>query len=309
MNFEDNYNNIKIIIKDDLNLLETNIQQIFSDKTPLDSQLLSFLTAPSKRLRPVLGFLFLRGSNKELNVKQRDILLAIELIHNATLIHDDVIDNSSKRRNQETLNSKFDSNLAVVAGDFLLSISMEKVIETGSVDVLKLFTSTLKSACLGEINQYFNKFNLTSIEDYIEKSKDKTAVLFRTGILGGLMLADYKVDDKLKHAAIEFSENFGIAFQIRDDLLNIVNSDTLKPCFNDLSEGIYTAPVIYAYKDEKIVEGDDVLAKIKSSSAIEKTKALMDNYFDNSISALECLDESPYKLAILELIALLREQN
>lgn len=306
MNFEEEYNNINIIIKEELNLLEKNIKQLFSDKTPLDSQLLSFLTAPSKRLRPVLGFLFLKGALGEINLKQREVLLAIELIHNATLIHDDVIDESTKRRSQETLNSKFDSNLAVVAGDFLLSIAMEKVIETNSIDVLKLFTSTLKSACLGEINQYFNKFNLTSIEDYVEKSKEKTAVLFRTGILGGLMLADKKIEDKLMQSAKDFSENFGIAFQIRDDILNIINTDKLKPSYNDVNQGIYTAPVIYAYQSGVMAENENILAKINASNAIEKTKALMDNYFDNSISALDCLDESPYKKALNDLVELLR---
>lgn len=310
MNFEEKYNNIKSIIREDLDLLEANIRELFSDKTPLDSQLLGFLTAPSKRLRPLLGFLFIRAALGNINSKQHDVLLAVELIHNATLIHDDVIDNSSKRRDQETLNSKFDDNLAVVAGDFMLSIAMEKVIEANSIPVLKLFTSTLKSACLGEINQYFNKFNLTSIDDYIEKSNEKTAVLFQAGILGGLMVADDEIDEDLRQSAIDFSENFGIAFQVRDDLLNIINSDKLKPSFNDLSQGIYTAPVIFAYMNDangEISENENVLEKINASSAIEKTKALMDNYFDNSISALNKLKKNPYKSAIIELIELLRK--
>lgn len=306
MNFEEEYNKIKTIVGDDLALLEENIGELFSGNTPLDSQLLSFLTAPSKRLRPLLGFLFLRSSLGTINKRQRDVLLSVELIHNATLIHDDVIDNSSKRRDQETLNSKFDSNLAVVAGDFLLSIATEKVIEANSIEVLKLFTSTLKSACMGEINQYFNKFKLTSIEEYISKSNEKTAVLFQTGILGGLMLSDSGVDEELRRHAADFCENFGIAFQVRDDLLNIINSDKLKPSFNDLTQGIYTAPVIYAYQGEEMPEGDDVLKKIETSGAIEKTKALMDNYFDNSILALKNLKEGPHKSAMLALIELLR---
>jgi len=204
MTFETQYDDIKNLIKDDFGILETEIEKLFLGGNPLNEKLLSFLTAPSKRLRPMLGFLFLRatlGELGEINQAQRDVLLAVELIHNATLIHDDVIDNSPKRRNQETLNVQFDNNLAVVAGDYLLSVALEKIIKTKSFEVFGIFSSALKSACLGEIDQYFSKFNLTTIEEYIEKSKEKTAVLFEAGILGGLILIDEPCDEKLRHAA------------------------------------------------------------------------------------------------------------
>lgn len=93
-----------------------------------------------------------------------------------------MIDDADKRRNQETINVKFDDNLAVVAGDFLLSVAMEKVINTGSIEVIKLCTSALKSTCL--ISQYFAKFTMTTIDEYVEKSKQKTALLFQIGGFG-----------------------------------------------------------------------------------------------------------------------------
>lgn len=303
MSFDTKYKALKGLIQEDLANLEIEIGNLFNDKNPLNGDLSEFLTAPAKRLRPVLGILFLRSVFGKLNPSQHDVLLAVELIHNATLIHDDVIDSADKRRNQETINSKFDDNLAVVAGDFLLSVAMEKVINTGSVEVIKLCTSALKSTCLGEISQYFAKFNITSIEDYIEKSKDKTALLFKIAVLGGVLLSEKK-SEELMQAAIEFSENFGIAFQIRDDLINILNPN--QSC-SDVESGIYTAPVIFAYQENgNILKEEKIADAIKKTQGIEKTKVLMDNYFNKSIFALENIEESAYKRSIVELIDLLR---
>lgn len=305
MGFEEKYKNIKNIVHDDLEFLEQEISNLFVNKTPLDKDLSDFLTAPSKRLRPLLGILFLRCLFGEINSKQLDVLLAIELIHNATLIHDDVIDEAQKRRNNETLNVKFDDNLAVVAGDFLLSIAMEKIINAGSVDVIKICTSALKSTCLGEINQYFSKFKITSIDEYVEKSKEKTARLFEIGVISGLLLSEKSFDENLKQAAVDFSQNFGVAFQIRDDLINILNSDHMLN--HDFSAGIYTAPVIFAYREnENILKEKNILEAVKTSKGIEKTKELMDNYFANSISAIKNLEDNIYKKAILNLVDLLK---
>lgn len=305
MTFEQKYSQIKETVKSDLDFLENEIQNLFANKNPLDKDLSNFLTAPAKRLRPLLGLLFLRCLFNEINLKQYDVLLAVELIHNATLIHDDVIDKAEKRRQQETLNAKFDDNLAVVAGDYLLSVAMEKVINTNSVDVIKNCTSALKSTCLGEINQYFTKFQITTIEDYIKKSKEKTAFLFEIGVLSGLLLSEKSVDENLKKTAREFSQNFGIAFQIRDDLINVLNSDNLSG--HDINSGIYTAPVIYACQEnENILNSKNILEEINKTKGIVKTRALMDNYFNNSISAIEAFEDNVYKKAILELIELLR---
>jgi len=301
MSFEDKYNKIKSVVQVDLDSLEQEIKNLFSDKNPLNDDLTKFLTAPAKRLRPILGFLFIKALFGEINQAQKDVLLAIELIHNATLIHDDVIDEADKRRKQETLNVKFDDNLAVVAGDFLLSVSMEKVINTSSIEVIKLCTSALKSTCMGEINQYFAKFNVTSIDKYVEKSKEKTALLFQIAVLAALLLSDKKTDEKTKQKAIDFSQNFGIAFQIRDDLKNILYAG------NDVELGIYTAPVIFAHQEnENILSEKNIVQAIKNTKGIEKTKNLMDNYFDRSVEAIEDFENNTYKAAMLELVDLLK---
>lgn len=305
MSFEDRYIQIKNIVKEDFNFIESEIKNLFADKSPLDKDLSNFLTAPAKRLRPLLGLLFLKCLYGKINLKQYDLLIAVELIHNATLIHDDVIDKAEKRRKQETLNTKFNNNLAVIAGDFLLSIAMEKVINTESVDVIKICTSALKYTCLGEINQYFSKNKITSIEEYIEKSKEKTALLFEIGILGGLLLSEKTIDENLRQAAVDFSQNFGIAFQIRDDLINILNSEQLSN--HDINSGIYTAPVLFAYQEnQNILNEENIFNAIKETQGIEKTKSLIDNYFNKSVLAIQNLENNIYKKTILELIELLQ---
>ncbi len=305
MDFNSKYQKIKDIIIDDLNIIESDISKLFIEKTPLNKELSNFLTAPAKRLRPVLGLLFLKNILGDISAQQREILLVIELIHNATLIHDDVIDQSTKRRNKEALNVTFDNNLAVIAGDFLLSIAMEKIINLNSVEVIKICTQALKSTCIGEINQYFNKHKIISIEDYIQKSKEKTALLFQVGIICALHLSYLKDSETTLKIATAFSENFGIAFQIRDDLINVLNSDSLK--INDISSGIYNAPVIFAYQeDNTILNTADIKTAIEKTNSIEKTKILMDNYFEKALSAISSLEDNKYKSAIIQLISILK---
>lgn len=306
MNFKQKYEEIKKITNKDFEVLESDILNLFQEKNPLNQHLLNFLTSPSKRIRPLLGFLFLRSLSNKINKNQYKILLAVELVHNATLIHDDIMDNASTRRKQKTLNIKFDNDLAVVAGDYLLSISLEKVIETNSSQVLKLFTSAIKQTCLGEIRQYFSKNKITSIEDYIEKSRQKTALLFEMGVLGGFFLNENFHDKKMQKTASDFAQNFGIAFQIRDDLMNILNME--KNAENDVQSGVYTAPLIFAKEENKnILKEENILKALKKTKAIEKTRALMENYFTKAVFSLKKIPKNKYKSAIIELTEILKQ--
>lgn len=297
MSFNEEYNRIKNTVKEDFDFLEDSISNLFDVENPLTEQLSTFLKAPAKRLRPLLGYLFLRTCFNKVSTKQQEVLLATELIHNATLIHDDVIDEADKRRNRETVNKKFDNNLAVIAGDYLLSIAMEKIINIDSKEIFELCASAIKSTCVGEINQYFNKFNIPSINDYIEKSKDKTAYLFKIAIVGGLLASDKEVSKELAQTASNFAMNFGVGFQIRDDLMNILKSG------NDFKSGIYTAPIIFAIEEnDNLLFEHDILSAIKQTNAIEKSKNLVDNYFNDAISDLQEFQESEHKTALIELI-------
>ena len=117
-----------------------------------------------------------------LNKKQITIQTVIELVHNASLIHDDVIDDCSERRGDKSFNAGFGSRLSVIAGDYILSFALTKLAELNSSDILKLFARTLNNMCKGEIDQHFSKFKIPSIEEYIEKTYNKTGALFETAL-------------------------------------------------------------------------------------------------------------------------------
>jgi geranylgeranyl pyrophosphate synthase len=300
MKFLNEYSSIKSVVSDDLSLLEKSIEKLFAEKSAFDSKMLDFTMSSAKRLRPLLGFLYLRANKVKITKEVREIMLAVELIHNATLIHDDVIDNSETRRGKKTFNVEFDNNLAVVSGDFLLSVALERVLSTESVDIVRLFTSAMKDICEGEIYQYFSKFKVLTINEYIKKSEEKTALLFELAILAPLKFLNY--NKNTLDLAKKFSKNFGIGFQIRDDLINFLETDLKNK--SDFSEGIYTAPVIYAKN-----LGFDIndFSFEEKSSCVEKTKVLMDNYFDKALVALSDVEESVYKVAIVDIIDLLKK--
>lgn len=127
MNFQERYEKIKVLAKPELEIIEKNLIEDVHTREPLNSALKNFLTAPSKRIRPLLSILYLKANEENLSDKQLEILTVIELIHNASLIHDDIIDNSEIRRGIKTLCKEFDNKLAVISGDYILAIAMENL--------------------------------------------------------------------------------------------------------------------------------------------------------------------------------------
>lgn len=281
------YQKICEVVKADLERVNKNL--VFSpDLQPeLDKELEGFLNAPSKRIRSLMTILYLRSSKMYLLPAHYELLAAVELIHNASLIHDDVIDESKIRRGRTTLNDKFDNQLAVISGDYLLGESLKKLVKIGSIPVIDIFADTVKSMCFGEVNQYFNKYKKTDIEKYVEKSSQKTGSLFESALKASIILAGNEVEEK----AVEFASNFGLAFQIRDDLLNIIDLDKSKSA-SDVDEGIYNAPMILS---DNLNEG------------IEKTKDLLNNYVNCAKQCIDDLEESIYKKSLTELLELLED--
>lgn len=289
MTFKQNYAEITDLIKDDLYQVENDLTDFYCGSNDLQESLLDILKAPSKRIRPVLALLYLKMYGVEITQQHIEIQSAVELIHSATLIHDDIIDESDKRRNQKTINEKFDNSLAVVAGDFLLSIAIQKLLNLKSFEILNYFNTAIKRMCIGEINQYFSRFKITDFDEYLEKCKYKTAELFIASLTSSAEIAKLDVN-----AAKDFAKRFGIAFQMRDDLLNITETDSDKPNGNDIENGIYTAPVIFAKNLNNLKYG------------IEKTTELLDNYFNRVKNCLNKAPENEYKQAIIKLIDLLK---
>lgn len=275
-----------------LDVVQEEIDQVLEQmlkevevQEPLKSKLFALLNAPSKHIRPLISILYLKAIGENIDEKQILYQSAIELVHNASLIHDDVIDESNTRRNVQTLNSEFGNKLAVISGDFLLSAALDKVIKIGEIRLIKMFSDTLAVMSEGEITQYFNKFQIPTIDEYIKKSAQKTAKLFETALCGSLLIA------KSDKNGLEFARNFGIAFQIRDDLINCKTTNS------DLNDGIYTAPVIFSGSIQI------------TSDAIEKTQGLLNNYINNALNSLNDIGDNEYKLALKELLELMRDEQ
>ena len=292
MKFEDKYINIKQLCSEELK----EIEKIMIDALDLRQEFLpyvaGFLKAPSKRIRPVLSLLFLKAAGFGIDSEILKVLAAVELVHNASLIHDDIIDQSDIRRGVKTISSNFGNKLGVICGDYLLSEAMNILLESDSVEIIKQFINTLKKMCIGEVNQHFESFKIGTIEEYIEKSKNKTAYLFQTALSTPLKCCS--ASDSLIAEASDFGLNFGIAFQMRDDILNLVSDENLKPSKSDLQEGVYTAAVIYANDTENYSDG------------VEKARCLLNNYTMRAEKNLSSLEDNVYTLALRELLELLK---
>lgn len=291
MSFNEQYSKIYSLVEYDIKKVENELIEEINLSPFIDDILKNFLTRKTKRIRPLLSFLYLKASDKEINEKQYSFQTVIETIHNASLIHDDVIDESSTRRGEKTLNLCFNNKTAILTGDYLLSNALKKLNALSHPEIITMCAETLGNMCQGEVNQYFNKFKFTTIEEYIKKTEQKTAKLFQTALNGAMLIAD---STELKQTD-EFARNFGIAFQIRDDLLNILENSNLKPSHNDIENGIYNAPAIFSGDLSNIDKG------------IEKTKSLLNNYVIKAKSALTDLDDNKYKTAIGELLDILND--
>ena len=280
--FNDEYAKIYKNIEPEIKLVKEELVKKINIEKGLQDKLFELLQAPSKHIRTVVSFLYLKALGLEINEKQIIYQSAIELVHNASLIHDDIIDESKTRRTIETINHEFGNKLAVITGDFLLSVALKKIRTLKQSEIIDMFAQTLDDMCQGEIQQQFSKFKISTIEEYIKKTELKTAKLFETAICGSLIIAQSDIQAK------NFANYFGIAFQIRDDLINIKTSKT------DIKDGIYTAPVILSSNTENFETG------------IEKTEILLNNYINKTKKELSVLPENNYKNTLINLVELLK---
>jgi len=293
MSFNEQYQKILNIVKDDIEQINKRLILHIDINEPIKTNLLNFLTAPSKRIRSLLAILYLKANNISIKEKHYDFLTAIELIHNASLIHDDIIDESSTRRLQKTLNTELGNKLAVISGDYLLSLAMAEIGKLNSFELIEILSKTLENMCKGEVFQQINKFKIPSLEEYLLKSEQKTASLFQSTLTGSILINDCNT---IKNTS-EFGLNFGLAFQIRDDLKNVISYCETKSIHSDISDGIYNAPVIFAGNIYDLKAG------------IEKTYGLLNNYIDKSLELIkDSLEENQYTRTIMELLELIRDE-
>ena len=297
--FNEKYKKIIEPVKRDLTVFNEYFSDYLSKKSQNKNDIIpiikDFLNNKGKQIRPALMFLLLKALNKLFTQEYNKLALINELIHNATLIHDDIIDCSLLRRGKKTLNIEYDSKLAVLAGDYLLTEAIQLLMSIENVQIRNLYLDAVSKILSGELHQYFNRFSVLSINDYIEKSKNKTARLFEAGLCG-VYLLNNDTTENLEQIK-KFALNFGIAFQIHNDLKNINNSDKL--C-EDIENGDYSIPVIY-YLQEQAQNNKPDVNDIKNSTAIQKTQALLKHYADIAIENISFIEDNCFKQALIEL--------
>ena len=294
MKFNDKYEKIRQLCQEQITQIEELIISSLDIREDMRLYLIKFLKLPSKHIRLVLSILYMKLTGLKISDDILKILAAVELVHNASLIHDDIIDESVVRRGEKTLSCTFGNKLGVICGDYLLSVAMALLGELNSPEIIKIFITTLKNMCIGEVNQYYDKYKIGTIEEYVEKSKNKTAYLFQTALVCPFIFAGKSAEEISK--ASDFGLNFGIAFQMRDDILNLISSDKTKPSKNDITDGIYTASVIYAQDSVNYMKG------------VEKAHCLMNNYIGFAAEIIESFEDNPYKIALKDLLELVKHE-
>jgi octaprenyl-diphosphate synthase len=244
------YSDLLNSVEDNLILVEEKITAKLMSKVELVNKMSEYhLKTGGKRLRALLTL----ESAKlcRYNKGGRDINLAacVELIHAATLMHDDVIDNSDIRRGKKTLHALWGNQSSILVGDYLLSRCFEMMVEDGSLEVLKLLSSTSSEIAQGEVLQLQHKGEIDILEEtYLKIISSKTASLFAASTKVGAILADK--DSKYKEALEFYGKNLGLTFQIADDALDY-NSEIKffgKKIGNDFFEGKVTLPIILLYQ-------------------------------------------------------------
>ncbi len=267
-----------------------------------------------KRLRPMLLLLTAKALGQ---VTDAHLILAavIEFIHTATLLHDDVVDESELRRGQESANAVWGNAASVLVGDYLYSSAFEMMVRTHNMRVMEILSKTTTAIAEGEVLQLLNCNNPDTTEaNYLAVIARKTAILFSAATRLGAVLSNSSPE--IEHALAAYGQHLGVAFQLIDDALDYKASteELGKNLGDDLAEGKPTLPLIYAIANgtteqaqiiiDAIKNGsresfNDVYAVVKITQAIEYTEQQAQQQAEQAITALACLPDSIYKQALI----------
>lgn len=303
-------------VEADLCVLTENLKQLIGARHPILYAAAEHLFgAKGKRVRPAIVLLVARATmpNQGITERHRRLAEITEMIHTASLVHDDVVDESDIRRGIPTVHSSFGSRIAVLAGDFLFAQSSWYLANLDNLQVVKLLSEVIKDFAEGEIQQGLNRFSIMSIEAYLEKSYYKTASLIANSAKAAAVLSD--LPESQTQPLYGYGRDFGLAFQIVDDILDFTGSiDSLgKPAGSDLKSGNLTAPVLYALEEKPYLEilierefaqeGDleQALALVKESRGIERSRDLAAHYTKAAIAHLSGLSISESRQALTKL--------
>ncbi|AFZ34226.1 solanesyl diphosphate synthase [Stanieria cyanosphaera PCC 7437] len=301
----------------DLRILTDNLKKLIGARHPILGAAAEHLfSAGGKRVRPAVVLLVSRATmlEREITPRHRRLAEITEMIHTASLVHDDVVDEADLRRNVPTVNSLFDNRIAVLAGDFLFAQSSWYLANLDNLEVVKLLSEVIRDFAEGEILQGLSRYNSDlSIEQYLEKSYYKTASLIANSAKAAGLLSE--VASEVADSLYDYGRYLGLAFQIVDDIFDFTGSTEVlgKPVGSDLASGHITAPVLYALEEKPYLEtlierefseeGDleKALTIIKESKGIERARQLATAHAQMALQSITCLTPSPSAQALKDL--------
>lgn len=304
-------------VEQDLKIMTDRLKKLIGARHPILGAAAEHLfAAGGKRIRPAIVLLVSRATMLERPLTERHRRLAeiTEMIHTASLVHDDVVDEADLRRNVETVNSLFGDKIAVLAGDFLFAQSSWYLANLDNLEVVKLLSEVIRDFAEGEIMQSINRFDIdASINSYLDKTYYKTASLMANSAKAAVILSDASTE--VAENLYDYGRNLGLAFQIADDILDFTGSPEVlgKPAGLDLASGKLTSPVFYALKqkpyleiliEREFSEPEDVskaFELIQNSDGIEQARQLAKDLARKASQNLSCLAPSASKNALNEL--------
>ena len=269
---------IKGPIQVEFEVFKQKFDASLQSSNPLLGEVIHFIKQrKGKMMRPMLTLLMAKLCG-QIEESTYYAAISLELLHTASLVHDDVVDESDKRRGQASVNALYDNKVSVLVGDFLLATSLTNAALTDNITLVKLVSCLGQMLSEGEIIQLSNTNESDFSEEvYFDVIRKKTAALFSTAAEAGVR--SVKSNDEMAEKANLFGELIGIAFQIKDDIFDYNPSDSLgKPSGNDMKEGKLTLPALYVLNTLNDASMKDLALKIRSLEATEEDIALFIDY-------------------------------
>lgn len=314
-------------MKSDINKIEAELEYAITDENKLLSDAsLHLLKAGGKRIRPV--FVLLGGKFGEYRLEQlKHVAVTLELIHMASLVHDDVIDDAQTRRGQPTVKSKWDNRIAMYTGDYIHGKALEQITKIANKEVHIALSKALVQMCIGEMEQIRDFFNTEqSVRHYLLRIRRKTALLLAISTQLGALVAGCSREES--NALYRYGYNVGMAFQIRDDLLDIYGTEKQigKPPGSDMRQGNITLPVILAIQDSLVRtsllseidsikrQGDGAntsraIELIRSSKGSQLADKLANQYIAKAIAVLDELPAISARKNLIDIAHFVGKRN
>jgi heptaprenyl diphosphate synthase len=302
-------------LKTDIDLIEKELEQaIYSQSPIIYNSSLKLLQAGGKRIRPIFVLLGANFGNYEIE-KIKYLAVALELIHMASLVHDDVIDDSDLRRGKPTVKAQWDNRVAMYTGDYLFARSLEYMTKLENVEIHKVLSNTIIEVCVGEMVQMKDKYRFDqNLRDYLRRIKRKTALLIAASCQLGAVAAGAPKDVCKK--LYQFGYNVGMSYQIIDDILDFTGTEKQlgKPAGGDLLQGNITLPVLYAMEKPGLRETicsvnektsqqviKEIIEQIKQTDAIERSNKLSQRYLERALKIMDDLPDNRAKKSLKDI--------